>query len=146
MTGAAGIRAGRRRFLAAAVAVAVAACSREPEPDEAAIREAIERLHQEWAAELRKGQQTQQAQIPELFRAPPNVNLAFEASLELRITSVRKIRCDPAPSGELGYVCVAVVGASVAGRAPVLQNIQGRFVRGGTKWLVHDLVAVKTGG
>jgi len=140
------MRLGRRRFLGTAIAGAVAGCSREPEPDETAIRQAIERLHEEWAAELRKDQQSRQAQIPELFRGPPNVNLAFEASLQLRITSVRKIRCDPAPNGELGYVCVAVVGASVAGQAPVLQNIQGRFVRGGTKWLVHDLVVLKTGG
>ncbi len=146
MTRGARIRPGRRRFLAAALAAALARCSREPEPDEAAIRQAIERLHEDWAAEVRKAQKTQQAQIPELFRAPPNVNLAFEASLELRITSVRKIRCDPAPNGEIGYVCVAVVGASVAGQAPVLQNIQGRFVRGGTKWLVHDLVVLSTAG
>ena len=136
----------RRGFLGAAVAVTVARCSREPEPDETAIRQAIERLHQDWVAELRKNQASQQAQTPELFRGPPNVNLAFEASLDLRITSVRKIHCDPAPNGELGYVCVAVVGASVAGRAPVLQNIQGRFVRGGTKWLVHNLVVLSTGG
>jgi len=140
------MRADRRAVLGAALALAVTGCSHEPEPDEAAIREAIERLHQEWSAEVRKAQKIQQAQIPELFRSPPGVNLAFEASLELRITSVRKIRCDPAPNGELGYVCVAVVGASVAGQAPVLQNIQGRFVRGGTKWLVHDLVVLKTGG
>ncbi|HTY69185.1 MAG TPA: hypothetical protein VMH36_21210 [Alphaproteobacteria bacterium] len=140
------MRADRRAVLAAAIALAVTGCSREPEPDEAAIREAIERLHQEWSAEVRKAQKIQQAQIPELFRSPPGVNLAFEASLELRVTSVRKIRCDPAPGGDLGYVCVAVVGASVAGRAPVLQNIQGRFVRGGTKWLVHDLVVLSTGG
>jgi hypothetical protein len=140
------MRLGRRRVLGAAIAVAVAGCSREPEPDETAIRQAIERLHQDWAAELRKDQKNQQAQIPELFRGPPNINLAFEASLQLRITSVRKIRCDPAPNGDLGYVCVAVIGASVAGQAPVLQNVQGRFVRGGTKWLVHDLVVLKTGG
>ncbi|MBV8537902.1 MAG: hypothetical protein JO128_20060 [Alphaproteobacteria bacterium] len=140
------LQMGRRCFLGTALAVAVAGCSREPEPDEAAIREAVERLHQDWSAEVRKAQKIQQAQIPELFRSPPGVNLAFEASLEMRITSVRKIHCDPAPGGELGYVCVAVVGASVAGRAPVLQNIQGRFVRGGTKWLVHDLVVLKTGG
>ncbi len=140
------MRADRRALLAAAIALAATGCSREPEPDEAAIREAIERLHQEWSAEVRKAQKIQQAQIPELFRSPPGVNLAFEASLELRVTSVRKIRCDPAPGGDLGYVCVAVVGASVAGRAPVLQNIQGRFVRGGTKWLVHDLVVLSTGG
>jgi len=140
------MRADRRAVLAAAIALAVTGCSREPEPDEAAIREAIERLHQEWSAEVRKAQKIQQAQIPELFRSPPGVNLAFEASLELRVTSVRKIRCDPAPGGDLGYVCVAVVGASVAGRAPVLQNIQGRFVRGGTKWLVHDLVVLNAAG
>jgi hypothetical protein len=140
------MRADRRALLTGAILLAVTGCSREPEPDEAAIREAIERLHQEWSAEVRKAQKVQQAQIPELFRSPPGVNLAFEASLELRITSVRKIRCDPAPNGDLGHVCLAVVGASVAGRAPVLQNIQGRFVRGGTRWLVHDLVVLSTAG
>ncbi len=136
------MRRDRRRVLGLALAAAVAGCSREPEPDDAAIRQAIERLHQEWVAERRRDQK---AQPPDLFRLP-NVDLAFEASLELRITSVRKIRCEPAAGGQLGYVCVAVVGASVAGRPPVLQNIQGRFVRGGTKWLVHDLVVLNTAG
>lgn len=136
------MHAGRRRFLGAAMALAMAGCSREPEPDEAAIRQAIERIHQDWVAERLKDKQ---AKPPDLFKGVPNVDLAFEASLEMKITSVRKVRCDPAPSGQLGYVCVAVVGASVAGRAPVLQNVQGRFVRGGTKWLVHDLVVLKPG-
>ena len=137
------MRASRRGFLGAALAAALAGCSREPEPDDAAIRQALERIHDEWVAERVKDRR---ARPPALFRGLPNVDLAFEASLELRITSVRKVRCDPAPSGQLGFVCVAVVGASVAGRAPVLQNVQGRFVRGGTKWLVHDLVVLNPGG
>ena len=138
-----GAAAGRRNFLAAVLALAVTGCSREPEPDDAAIRQAIERVHQGWVAARLKDRG---AQPPPVCRGLPNVDLAFEASLELEITSVRKVRCDPAPSGQLGYVCIAVVGASVSGRAPVLQNVQGRFVRGGTEWLVHDLIVLKPGG
>lgn len=138
---------GRRQFLGAALIIAaLARCSSDSEPDAAAIRQAIERLHQNWVAEQRKDQQNRQAQVPELFRGPPNVNLAFEASLEMRITSVRKLRCEQPSGGQIGYVCLAVVGASVAGQAPVLQNIQGRFVRGGSGWIVHDLVVLKAGG
>jgi len=131
----------RRRFLMA-LAFSVAACSGEKEPDEAAIREAVERLHRDWVAQRRKDQK---AQTPDLFRGLPNVNLAFEADLALRITSVRKIDCKSPPGGALGYQCRAVVGASVAGRPPVLQNVEGRFVRGGSGWLVHDLVVLDAG-
>lgn len=130
--------AGRRRCLGVVLALALAGCSREPEPSDADIRQAIERLHQNWVAERLKDRR---AQPPALFP-----NLAFEASLELQITSVRKVRCDPAPGGQIGYVCVAVVGASAGGRAPVLQNVRGRFVRGGTEWIVHDLVVLNPGG
>lgn len=137
----------RRQVLGAALVImALAGCSSDSEPDDAAIRQAIERLHDNWAAEERKDQRNREAQVPELFRGPPNVNLAFEASLEMRVTSVRKLRCARPPDGQIGYVCLAVVGASVAGQAPVLQNIQGRFVRGGTGWIVHDLVVLKAGG
>jgi hypothetical protein len=139
---AARMRTGRRRFLGAALALALARCSSDPEPDDAAIRQAIERLHQDWVSEIRKNQQTQ---TPDLFRGLPNVNLAFEASLNLRITSVRKLRCEHPPGILAGYVCLAVVGASVAGQPAVLQNIQGRFVRGGTTWIVHDLVVLQAG-
>lgn len=137
--------AGRRRCLGAllALALVLAGCSQEHEPDDAAIRQAIEQLHQNWVAERLKDRR---AQPPDFIRGLPNINLAFEASLELQITSVRKVRCDPAPDGQLGYVCVVVVGASVAGRAPVLENVRGRFVRGGTRWLVHNLVVLNPGG
>jgi hypothetical protein len=132
--------AGRRRCFGAplALALVLAGCSPEHEPDEAAIRQAIEQLHQDWVAERLKDQR---AHPPSLFP-----DLAFEASLEFQITSVRKVRCDRAPDGQIGYVCVAVVGASVGGRAPVLENVQGRFVRGGTRWLVHNLVVLTPSG
>ncbi|HEX9466730.1 MAG TPA: hypothetical protein VGB82_29365 [Alphaproteobacteria bacterium] len=133
----------RRRVLGAVLALLAAGCSAEKEPDEAAIREAIERLHQDWAAQRRKDQK---AQTPDLFRRLPNVNLAFEADLALRITSVRKIDCKRPPGGELGYVCRAVIGASIAGRAPVLQNIQGRFMQGGGGWLARDVVVLDPAG
>jgi len=129
----------RRRFLVA-LALSLAGCSGEQEPDAAAIREAIERLHRDWAAQRRKDQQAQTP--PDFIRRLPNVNLAFEADLALRITSVRKIDCKAPPGGALGYQCRAVVGASVAGRPPVLQNVEGRFVRGGSGWLVQDLVVL----
>jgi hypothetical protein len=137
------MQAERRRVLGAALALFAAGCSAEKEPDEAAIREAIERLHQDWATQRRKDQQ---AQTPDLFRRLPNVNLAFEADLALRITSVRKIDCKRPPGGELGHVCRAVVGASVAGRAPVLQNIQGRFVRGVNGWTARDVIVLDPAG
>ena len=129
----------RRRFLGVGMALVLAGCSGEGEPDDAAIRQAIERVHQDWVARRRKDQK---AQTPELFRGLPNVNLAFEADLALRITSVRKLDCRRPPDGALGYVCRAVIGASVAGRPTLLQNIEGRFVRGGSGWLVHDLVVI----
>lgn len=137
------MRLGRRHVCAAAVALFLVGCSGEKEPDEAAIREAIMRLHDDWATQRRKDQQ---AQTPELFRRLPNVNLAFEADLALRITSVRKIDCKRPSGGEVGYVCRAVVGASIAGRAPVLQNIQGRFMQGGSSWVVRDVVVLDPAG
>jgi hypothetical protein len=136
------MRLARRDFFAAAI-VLLAACSGEKEPDEAAIREAIVRLHDDWAAQRRKDQK---AQTPDLFRRLPNVNLAFEADLALRITTVRKIDCKRPPGGELGYLCRAVVGASIGGRAPVLQNIQGRFMQGGTSWVARDVVVLDPSG
>jgi hypothetical protein len=116
------------------------ACSGEKEPDEAAMREAVERMHNEWVAERRKDRQAQQAQIPDLYRRLPNVNLAFEANLALRITSVRKVSCKRTGDTRLGHVCRVVVGASLAGRAPVIQNMEGRFVHGLNGWHVRDLV------
>ena len=117
--------------------ILLAACSGEKEPDEAAMREAVERMHTEWVAERRKDQKTQ---VPDLYRRLPNVNLAFEANLALRITSVRKISCRRTGDERLGHVCRVVVGASLAGRAPVIQNMEGRFVHGLNGWHVRDLV------
>lgn len=117
----------------------LASCSGEKEPDEAALREAVERMHQEWVAERRKDHR---AQVPDLYRRLPNVNLAFEANLALRITSVRKASCMRTGDTRLGHVCRVVVGASLAGRAPVLQNLEGRFVQGLNGWHVRDLVVL----
>jgi hypothetical protein len=114
-----------------------AGCSSEKEPDEAALREAVERMHQEWVTERRKDQKTQ---TPDLYRRLPNVNLAFEANLALRITSVRKVSCKRTGDERLGHVCRVVVGASLAGRPPVIQNLEGRFVQGLNGWHVRDLV------
>ena len=133
------MRLRRRSLLGGAMAILMAGCSAEKEPDEAAIREALERVHQDWAAALRKDQK---AQVPDLFRGLPNVNLAFEANLALRITSVRKLGCKPAPGVLLGHVCRAVVGASLAGRQPLLQNIEGRFLLGVNGWTVRDVVVL----
>jgi hypothetical protein len=129
----------RRRVLIGATLASLLAGCADPEPDEAAIREALERLHRDWAAERRKDQQ---AKVPDLFRELPNVNLAFEANLALRITSVRKISCKRAPGIQIGHVCRVVVGASVAGRPPVLQNVQGRFVQGSTGWYARDVIVL----
>jgi hypothetical protein len=119
----------------------VVACSGEKEPDEAAMREAVERMHQEWVAERRKDQKTQ---VPDLYRRLPNVNLAFEANLALRITSVRKVSCKRTGDERLGHMCRVVVGASLAGRPPVIQNMEGRFVQGLNGWHVRDLVVFDT--
>lgn len=118
----------------------LAACSGEKEPDEAALRQAVERMHQEWVAERRKDQK---AQVPDLYRRLPNVNLAFEANLALRITSVRKASCKRTGDTRLGHVCRVVVGASLAGRPPVIQNLEGRFVQGLNGWHVRDLVVLE---
>ncbi len=136
---------GRRRILwGAAAALLLAGCSAEKEPDEAAIRQALEHMHQGWAAELRKDQN---AKTPDFYRGLPNVNLAFEAKLSLRFTSIRKLGCTRPPDDRVGFICRAVVGASVAGQVPVLQNIQGRFIQdfsGG--WTVRDLVVLNPAG
>ncbi|MBM3540261.1 MAG: hypothetical protein FJX55_20865 [Alphaproteobacteria bacterium] len=118
----------------------LAACAAEKEPDDGALREAVERMHNEWVAERRKDQK---AQVPDLYRRLPNVNLAFEANLALRITSVRKVSCKRTGDTRLGHVCRVVVGASLAGRAPVTQNLEGRFVRGLNGWHVRDLVVLE---
>jgi hypothetical protein len=117
----------------------LAGCSAEKEPDEAALREAVERMHNEWVAERLKDRQ---AQVPDLYRRLPNVNLAFEANLALRITSVRKVSCKRTGDQRLGHLCRVVVGASLAGRPPVIQNMEGRFVQGLNGWHVRDLVVL----
>ena len=127
-----------RRVLCAALAALLAGCSGDREPEDADIGEAIERMHREWAQAQRRGQKSQ---VPELLRGLPNVNLAFEANLALRITSVRKLGCKHATL-RFGFVCRAVVGASMAGRPPVLQNIQGRFVLGSDGWHARDVVVL----
>jgi len=127
------------RLLVPALALLFAACSGDGEPDDAALREAIERMHNEWVAERRKDQKTQ---VPDLYRRLPNVNLAFEANLALRITSVRKVSCKRTGDERLGHICRVVVGATLAGRPPVIQNLDGRFVRGVNGWHVRDLVVL----
>lgn len=127
------------RGLVLALALILAACGGDSEPNDAGLREAIERMHNEWVAERRKDQKTQ---VPDLYRRLPNVNLAFEANLALRITSVRKVSCKRTGDERLGHVCRVVVGASLAGRPPVIQNLDGRFVRGVNGWHVRDLVVL----
>ncbi len=127
------------RRLAPVLALFLAACGGDGEPDEPALREAIERMHNEWVAERRKDQKTQ---VPDLYRRLPNVNLAFEANLALRVTSVRKVSCKRTGDERLGHNCRVVVGASLAGRPPVLQNLDGRFVRGVNGWHVRDLTVL----
>lgn len=121
------------------LAAALAACAAEKEPDEAALAQALDRMHQEWAAERRTNQKTQ---VPDLYRRLPNVNLAFEANLALRITSVRKVWCKRTGDEKLGFNCRVVVGASLAGRPPVIQNIEGRFVEGLNGWIARDVVVI----
>jgi hypothetical protein len=128
-----------RRGAIVLLALALLACSAEKEPSEAEITQAIERMHREWAAERRKDQKTQ---VPDLYRRLPNVNLAFEANLALRIASVRKVWCKRAGDEKLGYNCRVVVGASLAGRPPVIQNVEGRFVQGLNGWIARDVVVL----
>jgi hypothetical protein len=130
-----------RPWCAALLALAIAACSAEKEPDEAAIREAVERIHREYINEQRRDHA---ARAPELMRRLPNVNLAFEANLALRVTSARKLGCSRATKA-LGYVCRVVVGVSVAGRPPTLQNFEARFVRGTDGWQARDIELLDPG-
>lgn len=128
-----------RAGVAVLLALGLAACGAEKEPDEAALAQALDRMHQEWAVERRNNQKTQ---VPDLYRRLPNVNLAFEANLALRITSVRKVWCKRTGDEKLGYNCRVVVGASLAGRPPVIQNIEGRFVEGLNGWIARDVVVL----
>ncbi len=132
-----------RCLLGALALLLVVGCGGDPEPDDAAIREAIERLHGEWAAERRRDQK---AQVPELFRRFPNVNLAFEANLALRVTSARKVSCRRTGDERLGHVCKVVVAASLAGRPAMIQNMEARFVRGVDGWHVRDVVVFDVSG
>jgi hypothetical protein len=133
----------RRGLAGIFLALLLTACSSDAEPDNAAIGEAIERMHREWSAERRKDQRTQ---TPELFRRLPNVNLAFEANLALRITSVRKVSCKRTGDQRLGHVCLVVIAASLAGRPPVIQNMEGRLVRGTDGWQVRDITVLEAPG
>ncbi len=132
----------RRLILGAALAAGLLGCSAEKEPDEAAIREAVERIHREYITEQRRDHQ---AKMPELVRGLPNVNLAFEANLALRVTSVRKLRCARATAA-LGHVCRVVIGVSVAGRPPILQNFEARFVRGTDGWQAREITLLDGSG
>lgn len=129
----------RRGALGVLLSLALVACASEKEPTDAEIAQAIERMHQEWAVERRKDQK---AQVPDLYRRLPNVNLAFEANLALRITSVRKVWCKRTTDEKLGYNCRVVVGASLAGRPPVIQNVEGRFVQGLNGWIARDVIVL----
>jgi hypothetical protein len=134
----------RRRaclWCVAFLALTVAGCSAEKEPDEAAIREAVERIHREFINEQRRDHA---AKAPELMRRLPNVNLAFDANLALRVTSVRKLGCKR-PEKALGYVCRVVIGVSVAGRVPTLQNFEARFVRGTDGWQAREIELLDPG-
>jgi hypothetical protein len=134
----------RRRALtwcAMLLASGLTACSSEKEPDEAAIREAVERIHREYINEQRRDHA---AKAPELMRRLPNVNLAFDANLALRVTSVRKLGCTRATKA-LGYMCRVVVGVSVAGRPPTLQNFEARFVRGTDGWQAREIELIDPG-
>lgn len=128
-----------RGVLGALLSLALFACASEKEPSDAEIAQAIERMHQEWAVERRKDQK---AQVPDLYRRLPNVNLAFEANLALRITSVRKVWCKRTTDEKLGFNCRVVVGASLAGRSPVVQNVEGRFVQGLNGWIARDVIVL----
>jgi hypothetical protein len=132
----------RRLVLSVMLAAAMAACSTEKEPDENAIREAVERIHREYITEQRRNHATK---TPELFQRLPNVNLAFEANLALRVTSVRKLHCQRATK-VLGHMCRVVIGVSVAGRPPTLQNFEARFVRGTDGWQARDITLLEGSG
>jgi len=128
-------------WCAAFLALTIVGCSAEKEPDEAAIREAVERIHREFINEQRRDHA---AKAPELMRRLPNVNLAFDANLALRVTSVRKLGCKR-PEKALGYVCRVVIGVSVAGRVPTLQNFEARFVRGTDGWQAREIELIDPG-
>lgn len=129
----------RSGVLGVVLSLALVACASEKEPTDAEIAQAIERMHQEWAVERRKDQK---AQVPDLYRRLPNVNLAFEANLALRITSVRKVWCKRTTDEKLGFNCRVVVGASLAGRPSVVQNVEGRFVQGLNGWIARDVIVL----
>ena len=126
-----------RAFVLAVGLAALAACSGDPEPDDAALREAIQRMHTEWSGAERRN--TPPAEVPEFYRRMPNVNLSYEARFALQSVSVRKILCRPAGPNISGFNCRAVVSASMAGRQPILQNIEGRFFKNTAGWQVRDL-------
>jgi len=107
------------------------------EPDEAAIRAGLELMHREWAEQARGA--TPAPATAEGTIILPQVNLAAEAKRDLQITDVRKLVCRPAPEPKLGYICSAEIKASAAGHKMVSRRLEGRFISGGTQWVVRDL-------
>ena len=110
------------------------------EPDAQAIRSSLETMHEEWAEQQRN---RRAAAAPRTAIQLPKVDLGFEASLNLRITDVRKRSCRPATGEQLGFVCVADISASIAGHPPVERRIQGRFVSGWSQWVARDVKPVE---
>jgi len=128
-------RRARRGAAALAALLLLGGCGAEP--DENAIRAGLEHMHREWAEQMRLA--AQPALPAEGAIALPKVNLAAEAKLDLKITEVRKLDCRPAPEPKLGYVCSAEIVASSAGHKSVSRRLEGRFVSGGSQWVVRDL-------
>lgn len=131
--------AGRAAHGAAVLAALLALAGCGAEPDEAAIRAGLELMHREWAEQVRQGDAAAVAAPAEGSIAIPRVNLAAEARLDLQITEVRKLDCRPAPEPKPGYVCSAEVVASTAGHKSVSRRLEGRFISGGSQWVVRDL-------
>jgi hypothetical protein len=118
------------RGLTAALLLLLGACSDQPGEDD--IKGAVERLQQAWTQQQR---QQRQAQNPGPFRLP---NLSFEASLDLRIISLRRLGCRAAPEVS-GWLCTFEITASTAGNPPVTRVLQGRFTHGNQGWVARDV-------
>ena len=118
------------RRAALALALLLAACSDQPGEDD--IKGAVERMQQAWAQQQR---QQRPPQAPGPLRLP---NLSFEASLDLRITAVRRLGCRAAPEIS-GWHCTFEITASNAGNPPVTRALQGRFTHGNQGWVARDV-------